>query len=254
MNKIGLILASWNDIKYLSSCLQTWINWREHNPLIIAVLDVCFQENGRGDSTDGSVQLLRQLKHNNKIDFFEILPPGLREHEARNVALKYLLDQGCEIIISIGSDEIFKLSEITQIFNYVNKEEFIAVFKIHYKNYVGDENHYVLGFKPNRIWRVNYNNYKLSEFFFDDDVKFSGPKGEITDKQLPVKVIPNVLIDHFTWLDNERSKSKILYQEKHFAPPVGFGCSYKWENGKVVINTEFYKKTGQTIPEIYSVN
>lgn len=248
---IGLILASYNDIKYLPSCLENWIKYRETNPLLICCLDVCFAENGSGNSTDGSIELLTKYKEENKIDFFQILPPGLKEHEARNVGLKFLLEQNCEAIVSIGTDEKFLLKEICQIFNYVKKEEFIAIFKIHYKNYVGDEKHYVNGFTPSRIWRVNYQDKKIKECFWDDDLKYINKEGvEIIDKNLPSKIIPNIQIKHLTWLNDERSKRKIAYQNLHFKP---YGCGYKWneKTQSVELNIEHYKNTGQTPPEIY---
>lgn len=251
MSKIGLILAQNNEINFLPDCLSPWIEFRKTNPLLIVALDVCFDENGVGNSTDGSLELLTEYQEDGKIDYFQPLWAGLKEHEARNVALKWLLDQGVDLIISVGSDEIFKESEIKQIFDYVNKDKFTAVFKIHYKNYINDKSHYVLGFKPNRIWRVKYNNFKISEFFWDDDVKYLGKNSSVMDKDLPSKVIPNVIVDHFSWLDCERSRKKIEYQSNHFSPPIGLGCSYKWENGKVVFDAEFYKKTCQPVPEIH---
>lgn len=249
MDKIGLILAQHNEVAYIPQCLQNWISYREHNPLLIACLDVCFQENGEGNSTDGSLQLLRQYKHDNKIDYVEVLPPGLKEHEARNVALKWLLENNCQIIISIGADEVFKLLDIKAIFDYVEKEKFISVFKIQYKNYVLSRWQYVLGFNPHRIWRVNYNGWKLKEFYNDDDTLYEKDGQIITDKQLPSKIIPNVLTDHYTWCDFSRAKSKVEYQEKHFSH--GAGCSFRINNNKIEFNPEYYKKTGQSIPEVY---
>lgn len=252
MNKIGLIIAQHNEINYLAPCLQNWISYREHNPLLINVLDVCFTENGEGNSTDGSLRLLKQYKNDFKIDFLNILPPGLKEHEARNVALKQLLEQGCSLIVSIGSDEIFLLSDIQKIFEYVKKEEFIAVFKIPYKNYVFDKWHFVRGFAPHRIWRVNYNGYKLNQFEWDDDISYIKDDEQILDKQLPIKIIPNIEIAHFTWCDLERSIDKIKYQELHFKN--GAGCSFRVNNGKIEFNPEYYKKTNQSFPEVYEEN
>ncbi|MEK6878831.1 MAG: FkbM family methyltransferase [Nanoarchaeota archaeon] len=252
MKKIGLILTVHNDIAYLFLCLKNWISYREHNSLLISVIDVCFQENGEKNSTDGSIQFLKQYKNDNKIDFFEVLPPGLKEHESRNVALKYLLNQGVDTIISIGSDEIFLLKEIDQIFKYVNKEEFIAVFKIPYKNYTFSKWQYTLGFCPNRIWRVNYNGWKINGFAWDDDQEYINDKGEkIFDKNLPIKIIPNILIKHYTWCDYSRSKEKILYQSAHFSHGAGCGFRVNKDNTNIEFNIDHYKQTGQAIPELY---
>lgn len=249
MNKIGLICAFHNEIDFIPSCLVPWIEYRKNNPLLISCLDVSFQENGGGKSIDGSIELLEEYKKDNKIDFYEQLKDGLKEHEARNVALEWLLEQGVGLIVSVGIDEFFTIGEITKIFQYVEKEPFVAVFKIHYKNYVGDEKHYVNGFTPNRIWRVNYNKCKLKEFVWDDDQKYITKDGqEIIDRNLPTKLIPGIQIKHLSWLNGQRSKNKIIYQNIHFQT----GCGYCWDEQtqSVKINYEFFKKTGQTPPEI----
>ena len=252
MNKIGLILAQNNEIKYLSDCLQNWISWREHNPLVIAVLDVCFQENSGGNSTDGSIQLLKQYKHDNKIDFFEILPPGLKEHEARNVALKYLLDAGVEIVWLLGSDEIYSYEEINNAIKYVKKEEFITWFRIEFKNLVFDDKHYIKGFNPGRIFRTNQNKLKIKEMYYDDDFLYTDGINNIDYKNLSHKQIPIHLCNplHYTWLDDDRSKKKWEYQIKRWGKN---GCSFFYENEKIVFNKEFYKKNNISLPEIYSI-
>lgn len=248
MNKIGLICALHNEINFIPQCLAPWIEYRKTNPLSIVCLDVCFAENGEGNSTDGSVELLTKYQEEGKIDYFQPLWAGLKEHEARNVALKWLLNQGVDTILSIGIDEIFCIEEIEKIFNYVKKKQFVAVFKIRYKNYVGTKKTYVNGFTPNRIWRVNYNGYKLHELVWDDDVVYIKNNEKVIDRNLPTKIIPGIQVKHLTWLDGQRSKGKINYQNAHFQT----GCGYKWneQTQSVEINYEFYKKTGQIPPEI----
>lgn len=248
---IGLILAQHNEIEFLKDCLDPWINYRKPNPLLIAALDVCFAENGTGGSTDGSAELLQNYKTSLLIDKYEQLVNGLKEHEARNVALKWLLEQGVELIISIGADEVFSLSQINEIFNYVEKDNLTALFKIHYKNYVGDKQHYVLGFKPNRVWRVSYNGWKLKELNFDDDAVYEKDGQIVSDKSFPTKVIPGVFVRHLTWLNGERSENKIIYQEKRWGKD---SCSYKIDpiSKQVSLNDKYYKITCQSKPEVLS--
>ena len=252
MNKVGLILASWNDIKYLSGCLQNWITWRETNPLLIACLDCCFAENGEGNSTDRSIELLEEYKKNNKIDFFEVLPPGLKEHEARNVALKYLLRQGCDVIWLLGSDEIYSKKEIDSAVKFVEKEDFITWFRIEFKNLVFDEKHYIKGFNPGRMFRVNQNKLKIKEMYFDDDFLYTDGINNIDYKNLPHKQIPISLCNplHYTWLDDERSRKKCEYQAKRWGKD---GCSFTYQGDKLVFNTKFYKKNNIILPEIYNM-
>lgn len=250
MNKIGLILCCFNEKDFISDCLKSWIEFRKTNPLLISVLDVCFDENGTGNSTDGSLELLTEYQKEGKIDYFQSLWTGLKEHEARNVALKWLLNEGAETILSVGVDEFYKLEEIKQIFEYVNREEFIAVFKIPYKNYTFSRSQYTLGFCPHRIWRVSYNGWKVNSFAWDDDIDYVNDKGEkVLDRNLPIKTVPGINISHYSWCDVQRSINKIKYQESHFQN--GAGCSFRVNNGKIEFNLEYFKKTGQSIPEIY---
>lgn len=250
--KIGLILAQHNEIEYIQECLTPWIKYRKDNSLLIACLDALFQESldVNSDGSSNTHEILTEYKRLNLIDFYQKIDQRIKEHEVRNIALKWLLENDIEVAISIGVDEIFTLEEIEKITNYIKKERFIAVFKIHYKNYIGDKKHYINGFVPHRIWRVQYQDNKLKEFAWDDDIKYIDKNGlEILDKMLPSKIIPGIQIKHYTWLNDERSRRKCIYQNDHFSP---YGCGYKWnETTKSVgFNEEYYKKTGQSIPEI----
>jgi FkbM family methyltransferase len=255
----GIILAQNNEATYLKRCLEPWVVARKEAPILIVCLDVSFAENGGGNSTDGSLELIQQYKKEDKIDHFEILPPNLKEHEARNVGLKWLLDKGCDLIISIGVDEFYSVLEIRKILNYINSQPLIAVFKIHYKNYVFDQQHYILGFKPNRVWRVSCGKYRLVEFFNDDDCLYKdADSGCVRDSSLPCKVIPNsvAFVGHYTWLNDERSRRKVEYQEKHMGNVVGdpkAACSFRWDHNLNCLkwNEEYYKKTGQPLPEVF---
>lgn len=256
--KIGLILAQYNNVDYLKSCLDPWIKYKKENKdneLLIACIDGKFQEFDDGtknlNSQDGSLQQLLNYLHNNEIDFLRTLLEGqsLKEHEVRNYPLKFLLEQNCNYIISIGTDEIFIYDQIIRIINYVKKDEFICYYNIQYKNFVFDKNHYILGFNPPRIWKTKYLDWQLKEFYWDDDILYVRGDEKMSYREFPNKLIPNVLVDHLTWCDPKRSQQKINYQEKHFAH--GAGCSFKVVNDKVEFNLDYYKKINQMPPIVY---
>lgn len=252
--KIGLLLANYNCFEYLEECLAPWIEYRKNYDVKIAIVDGRFKEFGgeTQNSNDGSVELLEKYLSEGKIDFFEKLNEDKTEHGARNVGLNYLLNEGADVIISIGSDEKFTVEQIKRIFEYVKKEEFISVFRISYKNLTFSEKTYTLGFCPKRVFKTETNGYRLRAFRYDDDVEYSGKitRDIIKDDQLPQKTIPGISVLHETWLSNNRSKFKVEYQKKRWGEN---SCSFSWdyENNKLIWNKEFYKMMGQPIPEIF---
>ena len=253
--KLGLLIAQFNEIEFIKDCLAPWISFRLKNPnkLTISCLDVKFLENavGKEVSSDGSLEFLQSCYKINDIDNLQIIPTGLKEHEARNYGLKYLLSQDIDYLLTWGSDEVIGYNQIGSIYDFVAKDPFTAFFKIRYKNFVGDKNHYVLGFEPPRIFKVKLNgNVKLNEFFWDDDITYvDTTNGSIRSyKDFPSKTIPKILVNHYTWLNGPRSVAKIEYQRKHFGH-----CSYKYnDKQEISFDPSYYKKFNQEIPEILS--
>jgi hypothetical protein len=200
---------------------------------------------------------------NGKIDYFNFKnkspferEESLYEYEARQLALVPLLADKCDYIVLLDIlDEFWTETEISNLIEYISRDEnqYYVWFKVRYKNIILDGKHYVDDFAPPRVFKVNINNQlKLDKFFFDNDIYYKSEHGvEIDYRQLPNKEIPRNLVfpRHETWLDNEESRRKILYHEKHFKN--GFGCSYKWENGHLKINEEYYQKLGISLPIVY---
>ena len=59
--------------------------------------------------------------------------------------------------------------------------------------------------------------------------------------------VGGVWVPHYAWLNDERSKSKVEYQEKHFGH-----CSYKWGPNGLEFNEEYFKKVDKEKPCIIS--
>lgn len=254
--KIGLVMAVYNGIDYLEKCLAPWIEYRNKYPntLFISCVDGRFKDFGgeTQNSNDGTVQYLISQLNFNKIDYFQALLKDNSEHDARNYALSPLLINRCDYVISWGVDEIATLEQIEKIVSFIEKNEFIDVFRIKYRNFVFDKKTYTLGFSPKRVWKVNDNSLKLLEYRWDDDAAYKNLNTDaiILDDNLPTITIPSVEIDHFTWLDDERSKKKVEYQERHFGKN---GCSFSWnyENNRLFFNREYFLKNNLTIPILY---
>ncbi len=255
--KIGLVLAVYNAMDYLQECLDPWIEF----PCVeIACVHCCFKENHENqepiESADKTHEFLQIYQKKNFIQYFEFLEKSAFEHEARNYAVKHLLEQSVDFIWTIGADEIYTIEQIHSIIKYLEKDEFTSWFSIYHKNFTFDNKIWIDGFCPPRIFRVNTPSFKLKEFFWDDDIHYTCKTTNALSsyRHFPTKNIPKniALINHYTWLSNERSRKKVEYQAKHFAPPRGAGCSFRWnyEQNKLEFNLDYYNKVGQSLPEL----
>lgn len=250
---LGVVISVYNGIEFLEECLKDWILLRSKLRIKIAIVD-CLFESFSGDSpnsNDGTVELLEEYLHDGKIDFFQKLQPNLKENEARNVGIEYLLKQEVSHVLTTAPDEIFKASDIEKLFTYLENENDSVLYYLNYKNYIGNKNTYVLGFCPKRIWKVQFYNLFFNGLRFDDDGTFFDAYTNrlIKDDILPSSIIPDLQISHYSWLDGEASRKKIEYQKSR-----GWVCSYKTdENNKVLLNEEFYQNNlNVKIPAIYN--
>lgn len=266
--KIGIIFCSYGVPEYLEQSIKPWVELKKINKDIgveIAAVSDIFKEYWDMNTPKDleTYPYLNKLLDNKEIDFLYGINhslseklPLLSEAEVRDKACQYLLNKGVDIIWLWDGDEITTLNDINNVISYINNNKFYAWFKTHYKNLTFKVDTYTKGFCPPRIFRTKFNNYTLTKCSWDNDFLYNGTitRDIIKQESLPNKVVPESLFNplHFTWLNEERSKSKIEYQERHFAH--GAGCSFKWdEKLGLQFNEEYYKKTGQKIPELYNI-
>jgi hypothetical protein len=260
--KIGILGCGYACDDKLGERLKPWFNTAENKDLVFSFVSVKFKEyedlNINQDNSK-TVELLERYQNINYIQFLEAPKMAMLESEARNIALKHLLDEKCDIIWLLDlSDEYYTEHQIEKIIEYINREDnkFYDWVRIPFKNYIFSGKEWIAGFCPPRIFRVNPRpNQSLYNFYFDNDVIYEDKeKGELLNYQLfSSKSIPASFLDggvkHLTWLDNENSYNKVLYHEQHFKS--GYGCSYKWENGHLKFNEEYYNRLNIPIPEVY---
>lgn len=246
--KLGVIISVYNGIEFLEECLKDWISLKSKLDIKIAIVD-CLFTNFKGEtpnSNDGTIELLENYLQQGKIDFFQKLQPNLEESTARNIGIEYLLNQDVTHVLTTAPDEIFNSDEIQYLFNFLKNDTQNAVFYLNYKNYIGNKNTYILGFKPKRIWKTQYESCLFNGLRFDDDGMFYevNTKHLLKDDNFPSITIPDLQIKHYSWLDGETSEKKIQYQNSR-----GWVCSYKIENNKVSFNEEFYQN--KEMPKLY---
>lgn len=255
--KIGLHLAAYQCQEFVDKFFQPWIEYKNHGgDLEVSVGHVCFKENFENGaticSTDGT-----ELAILEKMPILEgklqVLAQPMSEVEARNIILEPL--RNVDYVWIAAPDEIYTFDEIKRTVAYLDKESFIQTFHIEFKNLVFSEQQYVKGFCPTRIFKNT--GPKVHRFFEDDEVNYVDECGVINSyRNLSVKRIPIHVCNplHYTWLNNERSKQKVRYQERRWNPPKGYGCSFTWDDEQgLVWNTDYFQRTGQPIPIVYNV-
>lgn len=258
--RIGVLYTAFNDKNFLEKNLIPWIEIRKNklnnHEFIISVVSVPFEEYKEiiDDKDDGTIDLLKIYLKEGKIDYLIDSPKFVKEHIARNSALQKLLEQNIDYLWIVDNDEEYNQKNIESIINYVIFNKFVKWFSISFKNYVFDNNTYLIEpFTPPRIF-ANDKNQKILCFYFDNDILYNNNDHKISYKNFISLNIPKQIawVKHFSWISNEKSKNKVKYQEKHFAPT---GCSFKWNEQKgLVWNEDYFKAIGQSIPLINQDN
>jgi len=189
------------------------------------------------NSTDDTESILEAYYDNGLLDSYCSSQKYLKEHEARNVCLKNVLDNKVDYVWTLGLDEIFTPEEINRILKFVEINSLVDWFKINYKNYIFDGSAWIDGFCPPRIFKVNSHG-GLKELYYDDDFVYA----DGTDyKKLPNIEIPSSTahVKHMTWL-HSNGKAKAEYQKASWGDSGG---SYYWnkKENKLEFNKKFYQ-------------
>ena len=257
--KIGIIAQGRNCADVLDDVLAPWIEAMKKHDIFICLTSATFKEMerlGEGPkNTDGTEEKFWEYnrKYPNNITQV-VFNKYASEAESRNAARQELQKIGVDLIWLLDlSDEYYTVEQIDNIIKFVKSEPFSIWFRLSFKNYVFDKKTYLTQpFTPPRIWRTNLGGYKLAECVYDNDFVYTNSIGaQISDKSLSNYIIPKSVawIKHYSWLSDERSKSKILYQTSHFHGNAS--CSYRWNNkeNKLEFNDEYFKKQGLMRPE-----
>lgn len=247
--KWGILLTAFNCADTLEQCLTPWIELKDELGLVISAVSVPFAEyKDMAVPVDNTRDILEGYLARREIDFLFTEPDYLGEAAARSLALNPLLSIDVETVQLLDGDEVMEPKQIRAAYKFVEKSEDVCWFSNHFRNYIGDGKGYVEGFCPPRFFRTKCGNLSLNRFVWDNDPVYRREDGvEFDYRNLPASVMPKNLYypRHYTWMQNERSRLKIIYQTKHFGH-----CSYKWEDGEIKFNPDYYKKIGKPIPEL----
>jgi len=233
--KPGIIFCGYGTSDLTHRSLAPWIKLRKEGKCHICAVSVKFADFTGED--DGTTDILRTYLKDGLIDHLIDSPNNIPETIARGMALEWLKNNtSIDNIWMVDSDEIYTLSNIANIFKFVDAHDYIAWFKISFKNYIFDENTFLTdAFTPPRIFRLKHNNLNLRMFIQDNDIGYSDDKFIYSNASFPNVCIPMGIawITHLSWLNNERSKRKVEYQLARWN-----NCSFVWnyENNCLAFN------------------
>ena len=264
--RLGIIYCCYGNPEYINDCLAPWLEAKKSHNILISAVHGQFKEYHDLGIPDNDLETIRILsilnREGNKIDNLYIqnhytgFSHWQTEAEIRDKGLQWLLKQNCDVIWLLDNDERYTVEQINNIIEYINRAENrdICWFSIPFKNYVLDGKSWIDNFAPPRIFRINYKDYELVRFFWDNDVSYLNKNFKKEQVYYKYDNFPNKLISkeisfvkHLTWL-HSNGREKYEYQMKHFGH-----CGYKWnyETNLLEINYDFYRKIGQNPPIIY---
>jgi hypothetical protein len=245
MLKIGIIAVGYQS-KYIISSLAPWLelkyNTKKYTNLDldikICTCSALFKERWEAGETYNNDKNDEYLLNNKLIDKHIIVKHPIIDFESRNYCLEYLRQFNLDLIWQLDfGDEIYSINQIINIIKFINKNKFVDWFYINFKNFIGDENHYVEGFAPPRIHWFNKHG-GVNKFVWDNDLVYIDGIHS-NDSKISKLIIPKNIahVIHYSWCgDKEFLIKKIEYQKKCLGT-----CSYQWNynENKIEFNKDY---------------
>lgn len=252
---IGVLYCGFGNIEYVQQSMPVWLQTRDQkiggHQWVISAVSVPFKE--YKDTSFANDECATEYLKTLPLDYLVTEPKFVSEAEARNKALFYLLEQGCDWVWLADSDEMITLDNIINLALFIERDTLTTWFSFSYKNYVFNENTYLEDpFCPPRAFKVNSGSYILTAFYHDNEVYYTDiNRGTKDFKMLGSRNIPKntCFIKHLTWLSDERSRLKTEYQSLRWKSE---NCSYRWnyQENKLEFNPEYFQKFNKTLPKV----
>lgn len=267
---IGITFICYNSYPTLEAVFKPWREIKDGalkdqvSNVYISCQSACFPETYNLGypvlSDDGTLETLEKLESEEVIDNLTIHNEPIEEQILWSANLPYVQQFKPDLIWLLGSDEVFKVSEIKKIVEFINKNSLVDYFKINFKNYMA-HNLSNYDFVAPRIWN-NKRNGGIDRFWKDDLVVTGDGK---YDHELSFMVIPPSLVrpDHWSWalprLESENmeeylERNAVFSRRKVAFSTMRYGmCSYVWneEGKKLEFNKEYYGRLSKSIPQVY---
>ncbi len=190
--------------------------------------------------------ILEQYKAGGVLDEYVVVREPIVDYVSRNHCLDYLGQFDIDLYWQLDLfDEYYTQSDILKILAFIQRNSLVDWYRVNFKNYVGDEKHYVEGFAPPRIHWAKRNG-GVNRFYWDNELNYKNGKRA---EQCSSLTIPESVaqVRHLSWCGSpEFLKRKIAYQHRCLGH-----CSYRWDETKgLVLDESYYNKTGETKPII----
>lgn len=258
--KIGIILIGYNMEEHVAPCLWPWVNWRyipqsSGHELLICAVNTPF-EGFPVEPPDRTREYLQARVALEEINYLITSDVPLKETEARGRALRWLVEQGVDLLVQLDLDEFWTPEQIVAALAFAEANPWTIWFRVCYKQLVFTHNQWLKEpFAPPRIHRTRTGAYRAHSFSGDNDVLYGGiitrdlkPQDQFASMTVPQGT---VWVRHDTWTSSPRAKAKTLYQALRWSPPHGAGCSFRWDEERgLVWNEAHFALTGQPVPEV----
>lgn len=241
MSRIGVIWVGFNTEEYVEASLRPWIEARRdklggHEFVICAVNQPFkgFEVTEIDDTKEALLARMAALQIDNVISYNDDNPVAVTETEARGAALRWLVEQGCEISVMCDSDEFWTTEQIARALSFVATHPHHVWWRVCLRNYVFDDSTYLVEpFTPPRIHRLKVQGtLTAAGFEQDNDIWYGRVDGmPISQRELPSATIPrgSVWVRHLSWPNSPRSRRKIEYQLRARCWP---SCTFAWDDSQ----------------------
>jgi hypothetical protein len=255
--KIGIQVLAYNCHNTIEDVLNPWIEIKKEYDIKIWVSSGQFRiykELGYEDKNTATLQLLKLLLDQGKIDFLHVPSKDslLDDHSTRQNCISYFKENEIDLMIQLDSDEFYNQKEVSSYLKFIVENDTYSCYNTVFKNLIMDGNHYVEWERFSAAWIKRHGG--ISHYYFDQHWSFRGDDGNNVEyRWVPTISIPKELVHpiHDTWTNHRKGsgnghiKSKIEYQEKYYSHQSG----WKWneETQCIEINESVWDGN---IPEI----
>lgn len=238
--RIGVIFCAWQTEDYVERALAPWLAAKAQrlggHDFVLCAVSAPFAGFDQSEPQDRTRPILGALAHTGALDHVVVTDKPIAETEARGRALRWLIDQGATDVIQADSDEFPTTDQLSRILAFWAARPHVCWARLSYKNRVFTPDQYLVEpFTPPRIHRVHApgGGYRAHSFHQDNNVTYGGTvtRDLIPDERFPSVTVPKTVawIDHWTWLNDARSRRKIEYQLKGRGWPT---CTFDWDDSR----------------------
>ncbi len=237
MKIIAQVLV-YNEGDYLKQAIEPWIGVCEQIDILEGAFQTTINLGYPKRSTDSTIEVAKTLAKENKNVTLQHHnywnEPILRNDHLFWTVKKFGREDTCLFILD--GDEVYSPEEVLKCVAQVKKEwDTHNRWWVGMKNYIAEREYYE-GFRVPRFAKLK------TALGFDS---YNGLAYEDGAKETDIQ---GVCPKHVSWFPLDKAKRKIEWQTKS----LGWLCSFKVENEKVVLNDEYYQQTGKIKPRILS--